>query len=187
MDMINDEVLKRVEKEKDRAANALAEKNNYLGIYKERIILALTKEEVEENFIYVEVSEALKDKRACLLSLSRDIELKFLKKYMKLAEENDINCKLVDAISFVGNIGLVISANDAIKNNNDIVVKSIKERIKESNLQESFYDAINTKISKKNYNKIKEKCPSILPYYSEMSSFARFFGIKDVIDEKGDK
>lgn len=187
MSIMNDEVLKRVEEEKDRAAYALAEKNSYLGIYRERIILALTKEEVEEKFIYEEVKQALNDKRAILLSLSRGIELKYLKKYMRLAEENGINCKLVDAISYVGEISLVISANDAIRNNDNILVKSVKERLKEANLKESFYDAINTKISKKHYNQISQNCPSLLNYYMEMSFVARFLGIKDIIDEKGDK
>ncbi|VWL84780.1 DUF1694 domain-containing protein [Oceanivirga miroungae] len=187
MNMINDDMLKRVEKEKDRAANALAEKNSFLGIYRERVILVLTKEEVEEKIIYEEVINAIKDKRASLMSMSRSVDLKFLKKYMKLAEDNGINCKLVDAISFVGDVGLVISADDAINDNSDVVIPSIKERLKEANLSDSFYDAINTKISKKHYKEIQEKCPSILRYYSEMSSIARFFGVKDIIDEKGDK
>jgi len=46
------DVMKSVEDVTDRAVNAQAEKNLFLGEYKERVIKALTFEEIKEKGIY---------------------------------------------------------------------------------------------------------------------------------------
>ena len=56
MDIMSNEILRQVEKEKDRALTVQIEKNRYLGIYKERVLLALTKNQVEEKLIYKQKS-----------------------------------------------------------------------------------------------------------------------------------
>ena len=53
------DVMKSVEDVTDRAASAQVEKNLFLGEYKERIIKALTFEEIKEKGIYYEIEEAL--------------------------------------------------------------------------------------------------------------------------------
>ena len=87
MDIMSNEILRQVEKEKDRALTVQIEKNRYLGIYKERVLLALTKNQVEEKLIYKQVEEACQKKVATRMVLSIAVELKFLKKYMKIADE----------------------------------------------------------------------------------------------------
>ena len=49
------DVMKSVEDVTDRAVNAQAEKNLFLGEYKERVIKALTFEEIKEKGIYYEI------------------------------------------------------------------------------------------------------------------------------------
>ena len=78
MDIMSNEILRQVEKEKDRALTVQIEKNRYLGIYKERVLLALTKNQVEEKLIYKQVEEACQKKVATRMVLSRAVELKFL-------------------------------------------------------------------------------------------------------------
>ena len=56
------DVMKSVEDVTDRAASAQVEKNLFLGEYKERIIKALTFEEIKEKGIYYEIEEALENK-----------------------------------------------------------------------------------------------------------------------------
>ena len=55
-DMSEDDLMREVEKTKDRAMNAQAERTRYLGEFKERVIVALTKEQVAEDEIYIEVN-----------------------------------------------------------------------------------------------------------------------------------
>ena len=54
-----DDVMKCMEDATDRAVNAQAEKSLFLGEYKERIIKALTFDEIKEKGIYYEIEEAL--------------------------------------------------------------------------------------------------------------------------------
>lgn len=120
------EVIKKVENEKDRATSLMAQKNNYLGVYKERVLVALEKDEVEEKGIYKEVENALNNKIAFQMILSRNIEIKYLKKYIELADKYKVNCKLIDSLSLVGNVGLVVCARDFIGKNIDPIVISKK-------------------------------------------------------------
>ena len=59
--MSEDDLMREVEKTKDRAMNAQAERTRYLGEFKERVIVALTKEQVAEDEIYIEVANAMKN------------------------------------------------------------------------------------------------------------------------------
>ena len=59
-----DDVMKSMEEATDRAVNAQAEKNLFLGEYKERIIKALTFDEIKEKGIYYEIEKALDNKYA---------------------------------------------------------------------------------------------------------------------------
>ena len=56
--------MRDVEKVADRAHNAKIECSLYLGEYKERVIKALTFDEVNEKGIYYEIEKAMEDKNA---------------------------------------------------------------------------------------------------------------------------
>ena len=114
--MNNDDIMKKIEQEKDRVYSKQLEKNIFLGEYKERVIAALTKEEVEEKGVYKEIIQALKTKEAKNLKIARDIEFSKIKDYVAEAEKIGINYQLVDGLSYSGNIGLVVSADDALEN-----------------------------------------------------------------------
>lgn len=60
--IVDVDMLKKIEKIKDKILDLNIEKNVFLGEYKERVICALTKEEVEEKFIYPEVEKAVRKK-----------------------------------------------------------------------------------------------------------------------------
>ena len=85
--MNNNKIIKKIEKEKDRAYSKQLEKNIFLGEYKERVIAALTKEEVEEKGVYKEIIQALKTKEAKHLKISRDIEFSKIRDYVIEAEK----------------------------------------------------------------------------------------------------
>ena len=183
--MNNDEMMKQIEKEKDRAYNKQLEKNIYLGEFKERVIAALTKEEVEEKGVYREIIQALKTKEAKNLKIARDIEFSKIKDYVEEAEKIGINYQLVDGLSYSGNIGLVVSSDDALENPvENPIIKSIPERFAEKGLPEIYYESMGEKICDYHKKIIQEELPEFEQKYREISFLDKFLGLKCPIDEK---
>lgn len=190
--IVDVDMLKKIEKLKDKILDLNIEKNNYLGEFKERVICALSKDEVEEKFIYPEVEKAMRKKIATKMIISRDINLAKMKKYLNLAKENNLNFKIVDGLLYSGDIGLVIAANESLKNKKEnVLIKSFKDRILDSNLDEVYFLAMGKKISPKYYDIIKEKLPEMLKFYTPMSFWDKIFGstciIKNKLESNGGK
>ena len=82
------DLMNSIEKSKDRAFEAKIEKNIYLGEYKERVIAALTFSQVKEKGIYPEIEDALGDKAAKKLLISRELGFDYSKKYIEIFRIN---------------------------------------------------------------------------------------------------
>lgn len=187
MNILDNDYLKKIEKEKDRILKTRIEKNSYLGEFKERVLVALNKDEVLESFIYPEVEKALSKKRAYKLVLSRSISLEKLRKYITLAKEFKVPFKIVDGLSYTGEVALVVVANDVVDLDDEkIIAKSFKERILEKGLDEVFYESLGKKISSKYYEIISEKLPELEELYTPITFMDKLFGIKCPISEKLD-
>lgn len=185
MNILDNNYMKNIEKEKDRIIKARLEKNSYLGEFKERVLLALNKEEVEDKIIYPEVIKALNKKIASKMIISRDLKLDKIKKYIYLAKKMNISFKLVDGLSYKGDVALVIVAKEALKNpKSDPIVKSFKERILDVGLDEIYYESIGKKICQKYYDEIKNKLPEFSKYYEVMNFWDKIIGYKCPIKEK---
>lgn len=184
MENMEKEILKNVEKSKDRLANILYERNQFLGIYKERVLVALTEEEVKEKLIYPEVKKALEKVIATKMVLTRRVDMKYLKKYINLANMYKVDCKIVDGLSYVGNISLVVSADDAVDIKRNPVVKSRLEIIKDRGMPLAYYDALGKKVSKRYLKIIKKLLPELLDQYKELTFFDKLCGEKCPLEEK---
>lgn len=184
MENMEKEILKNVEKSKDRLANILYERNQFLGIYKERVLVALTEEEVKERLIYPEVKKALEKVIATKMVLTRRVDMKYLKKYINLANMYKVDCKIVDGLSYVGNISLVVSADDAVDIKRNPVVKSRLEIIKDRGMPLAYYDALGKKVSKRYLKIIKKLLPELLDQYKELTFFDKLCGEKCPLEEK---
>lgn len=184
MENMEKEILKNVEKSKDRLANILYERNQFLGIYKERVLVALTEEEVKERLIYPEVKKALEKVVATKMVLTRRVDMKYLKKYINLANMYKVDCKIVDGLSYVGNISLVVSADDAVDIKRNPVVKSRLEIIKDRGMPLAYYEALGKKVSKRYLKIIKKLLPELLDQYKELTFFDRLCGEKCPLEEK---
>ena len=182
--MLEKEILKNVEKSKDRLANILYERNQFLGIYKERVLVALTEEEVKEKLIYPEVKKALEKVIATKMVLTRRVDMKYLKKYINLANMYKVDCKIVDGLSYVGNISLVVSADDAVDIKRNPIVKSRLEIIKDRGMPLAYYDALGKKVSKRYLKIIKKLLPELLDQYKELTFFDKLCGEKCPLEEK---
>mgnify|MGYP003589772315 FL=1 len=83
--------LKESLDEEKRVANSFAktqiEKSYYLGEYKERVLGALNKDQIIEDYIYPEIIDLMGRKEAYLLKISRDVEIKKIKPYIAHAEK----------------------------------------------------------------------------------------------------
>lgn len=184
MENMEKEILKNVEKSKDRLANILYERNQFLGIYKERVLVALTEEEVKERLIYPEVKKALEKVVATKMVLTRRVDMKYLKKYINLANMYKVDCKIVDGLSYVGNISLVVSADDAVDIKRNPVVKSRLEIIKDRGMPLAYYEALGKKVSKRYLKIIKKLLPELLDQYKELTFFDKLCGEKCPLEEK---
>ena len=184
-DMNNDDIMKKKEKKKDRAYNKQLEKNIFLGEYKERVIAALTKEEVEEKGVYKEIIQALKNKDAKNLKISRDIEFSKIRDYVIEAEKIGINYQLVDGLSYSGNIGLVVSSDDALENQaEDPVIKSVPQRFKDKGLPDIYYESLGEKVCDFHKKVIHDEMPEFEEKYRELTFLDRVLGVKCPICEK---
>ena len=98
---IEREAIRKQQKKSEleqRAAAALnggpelrrAEKNKFLGEFRERVLIALTFKQVEEAGTYRRVLEAIKDSEAVKLIIDRGVEMAKARDYIKLAQKNDL-------------------------------------------------------------------------------------------------
>lgn len=174
---VNTDLMRKIEKTKDRVLEVKLERNMFLGEYKERVLVALTFDEVMEKGIYYEVEKALENIEAKKLLISREIDFKFIKKYIEIAKSKNKPYKMIDSLLNVGDIGLVVVSDDAISNplENPIVI-SKKENFKEHKLNEIYYMAMGQKICKFHYEIIKKELPEYEKNYSEIGFMDSLFG-----------
>ncbi|MGM0501254.1 MAG: YueI family protein [Bacillota bacterium] len=157
------------------------EKNKFLGEYKERVLIALTYEQVEEPGTYKQVLEAIKDQEATKLIINRKVDMDRAKDYIRLASENDLSFKKVAAANYKGDIALVVVSDHAVHRDN-IFVKSRAEKFKERGIPVELIDATGKKICEDCYNLIKEKAPEEVENYKKMTLFDKLTGIKCPVD-----
>ena len=110
------EIMKHIENFTDRVREVKIEKNVFLGEYKERVLAALTVEQVREKGIYPEIEKALEDKEAKKMIISREMDFNDIKKYINLAQKKNISYKMIDSLLYTGKIGLVVASDDALSN-----------------------------------------------------------------------
>ena len=180
------DVMKSVEDVTDRAVNAQAEKNLFLGEYKERVIKALTFEEIKEKGIYYEIEKALEDKDVDKMVISRHADFNDIKKYIEIAKQKRVPYKMIDNLAYVGQIALVVVAKDAIvhEDGDEIVVTSKLEKCHLKHLPDVYYEAMESPICDFHLNIIKEEMPEYAKNYKELTFMDKLFGSRCPICQK---
>lgn len=154
-----------------------SEKNRYLGEFRERVIKALTVEQVEEPGVYPEIMDALKDSRAKKLILRRDVEMNRAKDYIELARHQGVAFKRVDSPKLKGEIGLVIVSDDAV-DEPVIEVMTREEKMLALGLSKELVYAVDAKLCAKCWKQIESLCPEELINYQRISWIESITGIK---------
>ncbi|MGL5963665.1 MAG: DUF1694 domain-containing protein [Fusobacteriaceae bacterium] len=154
-----------------------AEKEMYLQEFKENIIISLNKEDIESGVLYPEIIEAMHEPDAVLLKMRRDIPLKFLKPYIEVAEKIGLRYTLIDALSFIGDVGLVIVSKEAMENSEqDLEIDSIEKKFIENGLSTAYPKNFGKKICKKHYNILSEKLPLYRGSFKKFKFIDKIFG-----------
>ena len=180
------DVMKSVEDVTDRAVNAQAEKNLFLGEYKERVIKALTFEEIKEKGIYYEIEKALEDKDVDKMVISRHADFNDIKKYIEIAKQKRVPYKMIDNLVFVGQIALVVVAKDAIVHEagDEIVVTSKLEKCHLKHLPDVYFEAMESAVCDFHLDIIKKEMPEYAKNYKELTFMDKLFGSKCPICQK---
>ena len=180
------DVMKSVEDVTDRAVNAQAEKNLFLGEYKERVIKALTFEEIKEKGIYYEIEKALEDKDVDKMVISRHAEFNDIKKYIEIAKQKRVPYKMIDNLACVGQIALVVVAKDAIVHEagDEIVVTSKLEKCHLKHLPDVYFEAMESAVCDFHLDIIKKEMPEYAKNYKELTFMDKLFGSKCPICQK---
>ena len=180
------DVMKSVEDVTDRAVNAQAEKNLFLGEYKERVIKALTFEEIKEKGIYYEIEKALEDKDVDKMVISRHADFNDIKKYIEIAKQKRVPYKMIDNLACVGQIALVVVAKDAIvhEDGDEIVVTSKLEKCHLKHLPDVYFEAMESAVCDFHLDIIKKEMPEYAKNYKELTFMDKLFGSKCPICQK---
>ena len=180
------DVMKSVEDVTDRAVNAQAEKNLFLGEYKERVIKALTFEEIKEKGIYYEIEKALEDKDVDKMVISRHADFNDIKKYIEIAKQKRVPYKMIDNLACVGQIALVVVAKDAIVHEagDEIVVTSKLEKCHLKHLPDVYFEAMESAVCDFHLDIIKKEMPEYAKNYKELKFMDKLFGSKCPICQK---
>ena len=173
----NVDVMKDIEKAKDRALATTIERNSFLGEYKERVLAALTFDEVREKGIYDEIEKALENKEAKKMIVSREVDFKCIKKYLDMAKNKHVSCKIIDNLLNTGEVCLVVTSDEALSHplENPIVESKI-EKIREKNLPDIYYKAMGNKICDFHSDIIEKEIPEYRNYYGKIEFLDSLFG-----------
>lgn len=171
------EVVDEREKTKIRFVKTQMEKSAYLGEFKENVIAALNKDQLEEDDIYMEIFEAMKEDDVSLLKMRRDVSLEKLKPYIKEADRLGVRYQLVDGLSYRGEIALVVVSKEALANaDEDVVIRDMDQDFIDAGLGEELSKARGKKICKKCYKRVEKVLPEYLGTFQKMGIIDKLLG-----------
>ncbi len=151
------------------------EKKHYLGEFRERVIRLLTKKQVMEPAIYPEIAEALKDRRAVKMIINGDIDYRFVKKYVKLAQKMGKTSTVIHDPGFKGETGLIVAGDGAVDVQN-IDVPDRETRLKKLGVSPALIHSAGKKVCERCYKKIIHADPGEAINYQLLTLADRFWG-----------
>lgn len=153
----------------------MAERARYLGEYRERVLKALTKSQVEEPGVYPEILRALADSRASKLIIRRDIHLARAKDYLDMAQTQKVAFKRVDSPNLKGEIGLVVVSAFAIDVENILIPQRL-DRLQKLGFSERMINGAGGKLCADCWKKLATNYPEELINYRRITWLEQVLG-----------
>ncbi|NMD69642.1 YueI family protein [Bacillus sp. DNRA2] len=100
-----------------------SERLKFLTSLRERVIVALTEEQVKEKDVFPQVVALMKENASAHLFLNGHLDYQYLSKYIKIASAANLEFTIVTNKDYYSELGLVLAANTAI-NKEDIYIDS---------------------------------------------------------------
>lgn len=151
------------------------EKTQYLGEYRERVLVVLTRSQVGEPVVYPEIEAALKNPKAAFMVVHGEISGKALEKYKKLAQAYGKPVTARNDDEFSEETGLVVAAREAV-DAEQVEVEGRKEKLLKRGLPEQLIDAAGEAVCKDCYRQVKELAPEETANYRLISPISRMLG-----------
>ncbi|MFS0781631.1 YueI family protein [Bacillus sp. 1P06AnD] len=99
------------------------ERRKFLGTLRERIVLAMTLDQVREKQVYEQAAAAIKDHKGATLYLNGEVSYEDLSKYIKIAQANQVTFTIVNNQEHITEIGLVLAYHHAVDQEDIYLVK----------------------------------------------------------------
>ncbi len=112
------------------------ERRKYLGTLRERIVIALKKDQVAEEEVYPQVEQNMKVYPKAHLFLNGTMPYEQLSKYVKMAAKNNIDHTIVTNKERDTDIGLVLAMDYAIDKEEILITK---KALKEPEEEKGFF------------------------------------------------
>lgn len=152
-----------------------AERQYYLGQFRERVIRVLTFEQIAEPDTYPEIREAMAHPLARRLIISRRAILPASNEYLHLARLLDLAFTTVDSPEYKGPVGLVVAADEAA-DVKEITVPSRRERLLAAGVPEAVIEAVGQSLCKPCLELLTEKAPQEVKNYRKENIIDRLLG-----------
>lgn len=105
------------------------ERRKFLGTIRERVVLALLQNQVSEANIYKEAEEAIKSNKGAKLYLNGHLDYSYLSKYLKIANEQNMEYTMVTNNDYNSEIGLLIAYDHAVDKQDIYVTEPTADKI----------------------------------------------------------
>ncbi|MEI5907402.1 YueI family protein [Bacillus spongiae] len=110
------------------------ERRRYLGTFRERVLVALTKSQVRKKGVYQEIEELMKSHPKAHLLLNGNMNYSYLSDYIKKANQFNLHYTMVTNKEYDCEYGLVLAYDYAI-NKKDILLSDNEDSPKASSPQ----------------------------------------------------
>jgi uncharacterized protein YueI len=125
------------------------ERRKFLGSLRERIVIALTQNQVREKKVYQQVEESLKEHPGAKLLLNGNMNYNYLVKYIKLANQHGISFSMVTNKESQTDIGLLLAYEHAINREEIYVTKQSGKTVSKTKpKKKSLFSTIKNKLFK---------------------------------------
>ena len=147
------------------------EKRNWLGEFREKIVLALTNEQVQRDDALQLVEEKMKDNRVDALIVRGQVSQDVTGKLMTICQRTGKDYRSINRPDLKGDIAMVLISNEAVDEEN---VRLDTSKL----LSDQFYNAKNNKLCKKHMEALKSQHPQFTNRFEEIGIMDKMIGTK---------